>query len=58
MVDLSVVPSLEIIVTATPLKLPLGAQFPVPEETHYYHGITHGRPGGSYNSGMESVGPA
>jgi tyrosinase len=45
-VDLSEVPSLEIAVSSTRLTLPPGEIFPVPDEPHYHHGITHGRPGG------------
>nr|QTF98733.1 tyrosinase [Armillaria ostoyae] len=46
-VDLSDVPSLEVVVSATPLTLEPGATFPTSGECHYHHRITAGRPGGS-----------
>ncbi|KAF9069697.1 tyrosinase [Rhodocollybia butyracea] len=46
-VDISAVPSLEVLAIATRLTLPPGAAFPVPAETNIHHHITHGRPGGS-----------
>ncbi|KAK0223503.1 photo-regulated tyrosinase [Armillaria fumosa] len=46
-VDLSEVPSLEVVVSATLLTLEPGATFPTPGECHYHHRITAGRPGGS-----------
>ncbi|PBL03308.1 tyrosinase [Armillaria gallica] len=45
--DLSDVPSLEVVVSATPLTLEPGAAFPTLGECHYHHRITAGRPGGS-----------
>ncbi|SJL09926.1 related to Tyrosinase [Armillaria ostoyae] len=47
-VDLSDVPSLEVVVSATPLTLEPGATFPTSGECHYHHRITAGRPGGSH----------
>ncbi|KIK59858.1 hypothetical protein GYMLUDRAFT_44328 [Collybiopsis luxurians FD-317 M1] len=46
-VDISTLPSLEVTVVSTRLTLPPGGMFPVPDETHHHHRITHGRPGGS-----------
>ena len=40
-------PSLEILVAATPLTLEPGAQFPTPGETQFYPEVTAGRPGGA-----------
>jgi len=42
-------PSLEVIVLATPVSLPPGARFPVYGEAQPYPGITYGRPGGARN---------
>lgn len=49
-VDLSDVPSLEVVVSATPLTLEPGATFPTPGECHHHHRITAGRPGGSQHA--------
>jgi hypothetical protein len=43
-------PSLEVVVLATPVSLPPGARFPVRGEPQLYPNITHGRPGGSRNA--------
>jgi len=40
-------PSLEVVVIATPVSLPPGARFPVYGEPQPYPSITYGRPGGS-----------
>jgi len=42
-------PSLEVVVLATPLTLPEGAKYPTAGEPVHYHDITYGRPGGSRN---------
>nr|BAF74396.1 tyrosinase [Pholiota nameko] len=39
--------SLEVSVYGTPMNLPVGAMFPVPGNRRHFHGITHGRVGGS-----------
>lgn len=39
-------PSLEVDVEATPLTLPIGAEFPIEGEPKYYDNITRGRAGG------------
>jgi tyrosinase len=43
-------PSLEVVVLATPVSLPPGARFPVYGEPQPYPSITYGRPGGSRNA--------
>jgi len=43
-------PSLEVVVLATPVSLPPGARFPVYGEPQAYPNITHGRSGGSRNA--------
>jgi tyrosinase len=40
-------PSLEVVVLSTPVTLHPGAKYPVVGEPVHYHGITHGRTGGS-----------
>ncbi|KAF8514606.1 hypothetical protein JB92DRAFT_124714 [Gautieria morchelliformis] len=46
-VDLQGIPSLEVVVTATPLTLSPGALFPTVGKPQLYHEITRGTPGGS-----------
>jgi len=49
-VELSRVPSLEVIVAAVPLTQQPGAIFPIAGEPQYHHHITHGRPGGAHHA--------
>lgn len=44
-------PSLEVTVEVTTLKVPLGAEFPVEGKPEYHHEITRGRLGGHRGAG-------
>lgn len=46
--EMSSLPSLEVMVMATPFTLPIGATYPEAGNPVFYPGITHGKAGGSH----------